>query len=594
MFELGTLLRVPYVENEMGFGLSPDGGRIAFSWNPAGNWEIFEGSLRDRLKPESLTHGPGGKFHPRYSPDGSLLAYVVDFDGSERYHLIVHRLADGQEIDLTPAGEGSLQSFFAWSPDSRQIAFISDYSGQFDVYLTPAAGGPARRVFEPDHPAWQVYWSSDGNWLAVVAEGSGQDYATYIVPLDGSASRQIGNEDGPICARDAAWSPDSTRLAFCSNVDGHFQIGIYTISSGQIDWLTAGEGQKQHPAWSPDGKILAYVLTQGTVSWLVLHPLEGEGRRYRVEPGAHYLPQFTPDGRRVIFGFENPRHPTDLWALAVEDGRLEQLSQSLPAELARQDFSMPEEITYPGLDGVPVPALLYRPAVPGPTPAVLLIHGGPDWHFEMFWYPLIAHLASRGWIVLAPNFRGSTGYGRAWQQASRFDYGGVDADDVSAGAYYLIQNGLADPQRIAISGRSHGGYLTACCMTQHPDLWAAGSAVVPFLNWFTNHAEIRPDLQHWDLENFGDPDKDHDLWQERSPGLFIDRVQAPLQLICGRQDARCPISDSIAAHAELTRLGKPVELIIYEDEGHTFLKRENHIDSELRRVAFLAQAIERK
>jgi dipeptidyl aminopeptidase/acylaminoacyl peptidase len=223
---------------------------------------------------------------------------------------------------------------------------------------------------------------------------------------------------------------------------------------------------------------------------------------------------------------------------------------------------------------------------------VLVIHGGPDWFFEMTWYPVMAAMASRGWTVLAPNYRGSTGYGRNWQDASRFDFGGVDTDDVAAGVRYLAREGLADPRRIGITGRSHGGYLTASCMTRYPDLWKVGSAVVPFLNWFTNHDEIRQDLKQWDLENFGDPVTDIELWKERSPGLHLDQMKAPLQLICGRLDARCPISDSIQAEKDLKGMGKAVELIIYEDEGHAFLKKENVLDAELRRLEFLRKYLE--
>jgi dipeptidyl aminopeptidase/acylaminoacyl peptidase len=275
------------------------------------------------------------------------------------------------------------------------------------------------------------------------------------------------------------------------------------------------------------------------------------------------------------------------------DGEPRRLTYSLPAELAEAPFVMPTEVTYPSLDGTPVPGMIFRPVGKAPGPAVLVVHGGPDWHFEMTWYPIMAAMASRGWTVLVPNFRGSTGYGRDWQRASRFDYGGVDADDVAAGAGYLVREGLAAPDRIAVTGRSHGGYLTACCLTRFPELWAAGSAVVPFLNWFTNHREIRPDLQHWDLENFGDPEKDYERWHDHSPSFFLDQVRAPLQLICGRHDARCPVSDSMEAYETLLRLGKDTEMLIYEDEGHSFLKIENVLDAESRRIAFLAKHLER-
>ncbi|MCL7454626.1 MAG: prolyl oligopeptidase family serine peptidase, partial [Anaerolineae bacterium] len=180
----------------------------------------------------------------------------------------------------------------------------------------------------------------------------------------------------------------------------------------------------------------------------------------------------------------------------------------------------------------------------------------------------------------------------AWQLANRFDLGGGDTQDVVAGAEYLASEGLADPGRIAVTGRSYGGYLTMTSLTQHPERWAAGSAVVPFLNWFTGHANSREDVQHWDLENFGHPEKDRALYYERSPFFFLDRVAAPVQLICGAHDPYCPASESIQAKEVLEELGKPCDLVLYEDEGHVFLKRENVVDAKKRQVAFLAGALE--
>jgi dipeptidyl aminopeptidase/acylaminoacyl peptidase len=591
MLDLGALLRVPCVETEMGFDLSPDGGKVALAWNPHGQWEIFELDLQAGASPRQISSGPGGKFHPRYSPDGRSLAYAVDFDGSEFHHILVRDLASGNEIDLTPDLQASVQPFFDWSPDGKNLAYISDVSGEFDVYLVPRLGGEARLLFAPGYPAWKVTFSPDGSWLAVECEAEGQDYALFVYPIRGGHPVRMQLDGTPINAKDAAWSPDGRRLAFSSDVSGHYQIGIYDLPAQRLEWITSGDGQKHHPAWSPDGKRLVYILTRGALSWLAQqHPAE-EPELHCVEPGVHSLPRFARDGKSILFVFDNPRHPCDLWSLTLA-GESCQRTHSLPPGIPPSESLMPTEITYPGLDGASVPALLFRPESGTAGPAVLLVHGGPDWHFECTWYPVMAAMASRGWVVLVTNYRGSTGYGRLWQRASRFDYGGVDCDDVAAGALYLAREGLADPRRIALTGRSHGGYLTACCLTRYPELWAAGSAVVPFLNWFTNHEEIRPDLQHWDLENFGDPVKDRSLWIERSPSFFLNRVQAPLQLICGALDARCPVRDSLEAHAELRRLGKEVELLLYEDEGHSFLKRENVLDAETRRLSFLAKHLE--
>jgi dipeptidyl aminopeptidase/acylaminoacyl peptidase len=252
---------------------------------------------------------------------------------------------------------------------------------------------------------------------------------------------------------------------------------------------------------------------------------------------------------------------------------------------------MPSEIHYPSLDGTPVPALLYPAKQEALPPAVIYVHGGPNWLTQIVWDPVVQHMVSRGWLVLAPNYRGSTGYGRAWQLANRYDLGGIDTRDVAAGADYLIRERLADAERVAVTGRSWGGYLTMTCLTQYPEKWVAGSAVVPFLNWFTGHANSRADLQHWDRENFGDPQENYELWHERSPYFFLDNIRTAVQLICGANDPRCPASESIQANEVLRKLGIESDFVLYADEGHQFLSTENQLDAEQRRVEFLAKYI---
>ncbi|WP_345344905.1 alpha/beta fold hydrolase [Candidatus Villigracilis affinis] len=227
------------------------------------------------------------------------------------------------------------------------------------------------------------------------------------------------------------------------------------------------------------------------------------------------------------------------------------------------------------------------------SPAVINIHGGPNWLYQFLWEPTMSHMASRGWTVLAPNYRGSTGYGKKWQNASRYDMGGVDTDDCAAGVKYLVENGLADKNKIAVTGRSHGGFLTMSCMTTYPELFSVGSAVVPFLNWLKSHKDSREDLQHWNIENMGDPEDNKELWIARSPYFFLDKINAPVQMISGGNDPRCPASDAIEARDKLVELGKEVELLLYKDEGHSFLDINNVIDAEEKCVEFMARVLEK-
>jgi dipeptidyl aminopeptidase/acylaminoacyl peptidase len=683
MLDLAQLLRVPHVDHL--FDLSPDGSKLAFAWNRTGDWQIYELFLAERsvlrlraeqkpLNPplrtetpttksevearvdvqiKQITSGPGGKFNPRYSPDGSRLAYVLDMDGSESYHLVVYDFSANTHTDLTPDISHALQPNFCWSPDGHQLAFLSDEHGHFSAYVIPVSGGKPQLVLDTGHPAWQVEWSPDGRHLAVSCEMRGQDYGIFIVNLENKEVtmlchperqrhlhrtqvqvrvsdnneeilRPYGAQNDMINAHEPRWSPDVSKLAFHSDKHGWFDIGMYDLSTREIEWLTQNEGDSQTPVFISNSLSntsehqIAYTQSRNAVNWIELFGnLGGEsvgqafsltppgisevgglqtrptsrdvGKKYQVGRGIHGGIRLTSDMKRIVTTFSGPGQPPDLWMIDLESGKSIQLTNSLPEELLKAEFVLPEEIRYEGMDGVEVPALLFRPKQV-PAPAVVMIHGGPNWHYSAEWNPVMAHLASRGYVVLAPNYRGSTGYGREWQYAAQFNMGGVDTRDVAAGAQFLLHERLAS--KVAVTGRSHGGYLTMTCLTQFPELWCAGSAVVPFTNWFKSHDDSREDLQHWNIENMGDPQENYERWYNASPYFFLDRIQSPVQMICGGNDPRCPASDSIDTRDKLIEMGKSVELLLYEDEGHAFLKIENVLDAEMKRMEFLMKALE--
>ncbi len=591
---LEDLLKVPYVDVG-GAYISPQGTALAFSWNQTGQWEIYQLRAENPEQPQSLTQGPGAKLFPHWSPDGQSLAYLLDLDGSEQYEIVRVSLLSGESQRLTPNPKESIQAGIGWSPDSQWIAFTGHLGSRYRVSRVPVDGGPVVEICSLPRPGVAVEWSPDGRWLAVTLEGLGQDFQTLLVAPDGSQSFSIEMDGEPICVREVCWSPDSQRLAFSSDWNGWFDIGIFNLADRQIQWMTTGAGDKASPAWSPDGQLICFIQGDGPTSSLAVLNLDtAQLILHSIEPGVCSHSCFSASGNEIDFVFESPRHPPDLWQLNLAACQFRRLTCSLPAEIDPSTFILPTPIEYSGPDGKSVPAILYRPpSTQGENipPAVIYIHGGPDWLTQIHWDPLLQSMARRGWVVLAPNYRGSTGYGRAWQYANRFDLGGADAQDILCGADYLINLGLADPERIAVTGRSYGGYLTMVCLTRYPDRWKAGSAVVPFLNWFTSHENARLDLQVWNLENLGDPVIDHDRYAERSPYFYLDRIDAPVQLICGANDPRCPASESIQACQTLTSLGKECELVLYDGEGHVFLKIDNVIDHKLRCIAFLAKAL---
>ncbi len=601
MIDLGQILKVPHIDYESGFDISPDGSNLAFSWNLSGQWQIYILSLAEHdAQVMQISSGPAAHLAPRYSPKGDYLYFLRDTDGGEVYDLIRFELSTRELTNLTPDTLDSLASEYAISPDGKQAAILSDRGGNFDLYLVPTTGGEPRLLYACGKPLFGVAWSPSGDWLAVTGQGKGQDTNIIIVPVDGAPSTLLADGAHPLNAKEPCWALDGKYLIFAAERNGIYQLAIYALADHTFHWLVNSPGDKGQPDWSPNGKQAVYTCAEGPLTKIALLDLRDwvEIPFEMPEAGLCAFPKWSPDGRKVIFAFESPRLPADLWIHDTATGQNTQITRSLPAELNPNEFILPQHITYPSLDGTMVPALLFLPdsktinsdaPVSQPLPpAVVVPHGGPSWLFGFLWYPIFQHMVSRGWVVLAPNYRGSTGYGREWQLANRFRIGDVDTMDVTAGADFLVRSGLADKNRIAITGRSHGGYLTLSCMTRYPDRWAGGSAVVPFINYFTSHQNLRSDLKAWDIENMGDPQENYQRWVEASPYFYLENLNAPIQLICGANDPRCPANDSEEAYEKMLALGKKAELLLYPDEGHAFLKTENVVDHELKRIAFIA------
>lgn len=596
MLTLSQLLRIPNVDTGLRFSISPDEKEVVFAWNKSGKWEIHAMSLRatakqspsnDKVASSSerllATTLDGSKFSPKHSPDGKNLAYVVDYDGSESYHIYLHNLQNNSIINLTPNSGYSHQPNFAFSPDGKTLAILSDESGSFALYLLDIETLEKNLLIDIHRPIWDVTWSADGKYIAVEAESKASDRAIYVVEVKSGKWKVVSGSDELLNAQHPVWSSDSKHLLFsCENGEWH-NIGLYDVESEKITWVTDSVGDDTQPVSSRSGEFIGWIHAEGARTNFQFKKRSREPHQVKVGDGVHSFPQIIND--EVILIYEDVNHAPDLWKINLENGEAIQLTKLSEVDF---EFAQPEEIFYAGMDGVQVPALLFRGKN---KKAVINIHGGPNWHFQNMWNPFVSEMLARGWSVLQPNYRGSTGYGKKWQNASRYDMGGVDTNDCVAGVKYLIENGLADKNKIVVTGRSHGGFLTMCCLTFYPELFAGGSAVVPFLNWIKSHYESREDLQHWNIENMGDPEENKERWMQLSPYFFLDKVSAPVQLICGGNDPRCPASDSIDARDKLIEFGKEVELLLYEDEGHSFLKIENIIDSETKRIEFLEKVL---
>lgn len=563
---------------------------MAFSWNKSGQFEIYTYELAAGVT-RTLARGPDSKVSPRYAPSAKKLAYAQDYHGDEKFDIFLLDLVNEKTWNLTPDTSESIYPHLRWSPDGKLLAFASNRKGRFNIYTVPSSGGEAEQISDHEFSDSSPEWSPDGKWLAFDALVSAQDHAAFIAPAKGGEIIRLAEKGALIEASSPEWSPDGNRVAFTSSEHGSSDIGIWNPELGSVEWITESRYECYDPIWFPDGHRLAYILNRGGNESIAIHSLETHSTEIlEVEKGVHSEVRFGRDAETMFFKFSNSQHPPDLWTLDLKSRRFRQLTNSLSDTLDRSLLVSGSSVSFPSKDGLEIQAWLYLPRgfdPAKPASSLVYIHGGPTAQHTNDWTPSIQYLASLGYVIIAPNYRGSSGSGRKFRDANRFVLGEKDLEDVVAAADYLVRERFTDPKRIGVLGGSYGGYLSICALTKFPKYWVVGAAMVPFLNWFTEIENEREDLRYWDLQNMGDPKKDYERLRNASPIFFIDRIEAPLQLIAGRHDPRCPVSETKQAEEELRRLGKVFDLVIYEDEGHVFRKLENRVDAFKRRARFL-------
>jgi dipeptidyl aminopeptidase/acylaminoacyl peptidase len=579
---------------------SPDGRHLAFVSDRAGAAELYVLPLEGG-EPRRLTTGAGKIGDVAWSPDGRRIAYVAllateekdprrrvtehrhkrdgeGFFGSTRRHIWVVDAAGGAPLQLTdgPWDDGAP----AWSPDGREIAFVSDRAPERDRHFE---GGALHVV---DVPA-STYSSpqNDRN------DRNGKNASP--VP---AAARRLTAEPGR--ARSPAWSPDGGWLAYVGSPTADDASAADAFlwrvprEGGEPECLSGGFGRSvgqrpggyltpSPPAWSRDGGLLYLANTGGAT-----HLWRFDQAHAQLTTGAHAALELSADpaGRRCALLVTDPALPGDVFGWDAERG-LRQLTHTNAALLAELELSRPERLLLPPLDTVdtldtldtlsrdthPIEGWLLRPLGmrDGPVPLVLSVHGGPHNFFGDTWSFDHQLYAALGWAVLYVNPRGSGGYGEAFASQVIEDWGGRDFQDLQRFLDHAIARAAPpiDPRRLAITGNSYGGYMTCWAVTQ-TDRFAVGVAGACISNLASFFGTSDIGASWGGREMGGEPWAREQLYRERSPMTWIERVRTPLLLYHGEDDLRCPIEQSEQMFSALQRLGRAVELLRIPGESH--------------------------
>lgn len=593
---------------------SPDGERVVFVSNISGRNNLWLVPAAGGW-PTQLTTSDQRQASPAWSPDGRWIAFQSDHDADEQWDLLLVSPGNGEIQNLTQTPKISEEQPL-WSPDSKWIAFTikPESAPNHEIALWDVRAARMRPLTHGTPADWSlepVAFLPGGQWLlAARVHASDKDADAVLVDRASGEIRNLTAHAGEQRWLPADVSPDGRWVLLTSNAKNGFDnVALLDLKAAferggaseapPITWVTDEPWEMSAARFSPDGRWLSYQANiEGNGELFSWNPETQKRTRLPLPAGFNTLAGnpscYSPDGARLLVRRSAANSPGDLSAYDLNAATAQPITNAFVGGVNAADLVEPVLVRYPSRDGAQISAFLYLPwnlKKNGSHPAIVWVHGGPTSQSVNGFSRQIQYFANHGIVVLAPNYRGSTGYGKAFMDANRFDMGGGDLADVVAGAKFLGRTGYVNAKKIAVGGGSYGGYLTMMAVTKAPEVWAAGVAMFPFVNWFTEVEHEDPLLRQYDLATMGDPKQNEALYRDRSPIYFLDAIRAPLLLVAGKNDPRCPPDESQQVVSELKQRGRSCEFLLYPDEGHGFARLENLFDAYRRIVTFLEREL---
>jgi len=582
-----------YTRTVFGSAWSPDGKQVSFTTDMSGRLNIWKVNASGGW-PLQLTQSDDRQYSATWSPDGKWIVYQQDAGGNELWDLYAVPSDGGTPVNLTNTPEVREESPL-WSRDGKTVAVNvkPKESTNYDIALLDWSTRKLHKLSNETTKSYSwgaVAWSPDSKTLyANRAEISGTpESEIYSIDVTTGKLENLTPHQGKVLYAASSLSPDGATLLITTNQkDGYQNVGLLDIASKKITWATDTKWEASSEHFSPDGKSFTYEINaDGQIEAYLADRATMHAEKIDLPPGLNYFSgnptAFSPTGDGVLINHQSSTHPGDIWVYDLKSRHPEQLTFSAIASLETTPLPASQIVHYKAFDGKTISALMWVPfnlKRDGRNPALVLPHGGPTGQMIDYWNTEVAALVSRGYVCIAPNVRGSTGYGLEFQKANYKDLGGGDLQDEVYAAKFLEATGYVDPKKIGITGGSYGGYMTLMAVGKTPDVWAAGVELFGIINWFTMLQHEDALLQEYEKSLMGDPEKDRKVYEAASPIMYLHNAKAPLLVLQGDNDPRVPKEEAQQVVDLLKKDGKTVDVHYYPNEGHGFEKRENRIDS---------------
>ncbi|MCA9669189.1 MAG: S9 family peptidase [Myxococcales bacterium] len=597
----------PYLDafSNRGRDLSRDGKVLLFSSNRAGGApQLYIGDVRrPGKKPVALAPAKDRAGGGRFLPDGKHVVFTRDKDNNENWQIYLVGV-DGTGLRALTNAPQRFHQAPDLTPDGKTMVYFRGErrSPVYELVAHDIASGKVRSLIKARGFHFVSDVSRDGKQVLITRLNSQSHSKTVVVDIESGKERVLYPPAGKTAhAHSATFSADGKSIYVVSDLGSErADLRRVDVASGKVlATFKHPRGELLAPLTGPKGKLVAAAVQMGSHTEVVLLDARTLRRKVRVRQGVgtNFHGRFDGRGRQLIINSSTPAKPADVFAVDTRSGRMRALRRDRRAGLGKLARVKVQVLDVPTFDDNKVPLNVYLPrkrARGAKLPVLVNVHGGPASASTVRWNSFVAFFIGRGWAVVEPNVRGSTGFGKTWEKADNMRKRMDSVKDLGAVNDWVRKQPWADAERIVVFGSSYGGYMTYMALGHQPDKWRAGVGLVGVVNLRTFLEHTSGAIRHIFRDEFGTLEKDGPFLDEVSPITVVDRFKAPLFVYQGATDPRVPRSEQDQLVRKLRRRGHAVEYMVAPDEGHSMNHRHNRLEFIGRITRFLDVFLARK
>jgi dipeptidyl aminopeptidase/acylaminoacyl peptidase len=602
--KLYTIEQFMDVKNIFSAGFSADERKLLLGSNETGIYNVFEMDMTSGEKRQLTSSTVESIFPASYFPNDDRIVYHSDKGGNEIDHVFV-RNPDGSSVDIITDSTAKAD-FYGWSHDKKLMYYTSNSRDPrfFDLYRVDVSAVPTEANVYPSMLVYQnnegldpTAISRDNRYIALVKPITTNNSDIYILDTESGESKHITPHQGDVNYSPQYFSPDGKKLVYLTNEGNEFMyISSYDLVTGEKRKVEDAPWDIIYTYLSRNGKYRVVAINNDARTEIKVYNEADGGKLVQLKnvPKGDITGVNISDSEKLMtFYVSTSKSPNNLYLYNLETDEIKQLTNTLTAEINPDDLVEATVIRFKSYDGLEIPALLYKPKglkKGDKVPALVQVHGGPGGQTRLNYNSSYQYFVNHGYAILCVNNRGSSGYGKTFYAADDRKHGDVDLKDCIAGKQFLQTLDFIDADKIGIYGGSYGGYMVMAALAFAPEEFDVGVNLFGVTNWLRTLKSIPPwwtSFRNALYSEMGDPVKDSVALYNKSPLFHVDNITKPFIVLQGSNDPRVlqVESDEIVEGAKTN--GIPVEYVVFPDEGHGWVKKENQIKSAESILRFL-------